>query len=124
MSDDKKNRDPISRTAEFGANIVRLCSELPRPGAGAVIGNQLVRCGTAVGAHYSESIRGRSDAEVVSKLETALQELEETDYWLDVVVRSETMPENRVAPLRVERNELTAMLVTCVKRVKARMPRK
>jgi len=80
----------------------------------------MLRSGTSVGAHYRESVRSRSDAEVVSKLEGALQELEETRYWLELLVESGTVKPERPAALMREADELTAILVTCVKKVKAR----
>ena len=86
--------------------------------------SQLVRSGTAVGAHFRESIRARSDAEIVSKLESALQEIDETDYWLELIGRAKFISEEKLAPLRKEVDEVTAILVTCVKKVKARRSKK
>jgi four helix bundle protein len=84
------------------------------------MGKQLLRSGTSVGAHYRESIRGRSDAEVVSKLEGALQELEETNYWIELLDESGTVKSDALPELIHETDELAAILVTCVKKVKAR----
>ena len=84
------------------------------------MGKQVLRSGTSVGAHYRESLRARSNAEVISKIEGGLQELEETQYWLELLSESGTVPEDRLSSLLQEADELTAILVTCVKKVKAR----
>ncbi len=67
--------DLKTRTRNFALRVIRLCSALPKTPAAQVIGKQLLRSGTSVGAHYREGCRSRSDAEFVSKLEGGLQEL-------------------------------------------------
>ncbi|WP_197533968.1 four helix bundle protein [Symmachiella dynata] len=91
---------------------------MPKTTAAQVIGKQLLRSGTSVGAHYREGMRARSTAEFVSKIEGGLQELEETDYWVELLVEAEIVHPNRLADLRKEINELTAILVTCAKNAK------
>ena len=88
-----------------------------------MIAYQLVRSGTSVGAHYCEGIRGRSDAELISKLEAALQELDETAYWLELLAESGIVRASKLIALRDEAEELIKILVTCVKNVKARRRR-
>src|SRR5260370_39679306 len=112
--------DLRARTRQFGVRVIRLTSSMPSSAAGRVLGMQLLRAGTSVGANYREACRSRSDAELVSKLETSLQELDETAYWLELIVESGTMPAKRLEPLRDEANQLIAIFVTCVKKVKAR----
>ncbi len=82
MKDEKETQrtDLKSRTKQFALRIVRLFSALPTTTVAQVIGKQLLRSGTSVGAHYREAYRSRSDAEFISKLEGGLQELEETDH--------------------------------------------
>jgi four helix bundle protein len=84
-----------------------------------VIGKQLLRSATSVGAHYREGCRSRSDAEFISKLEGALQELEESAYWLELLEGAEIFSTERLRPLRNEVEELTAIVTTCVKNAKA-----
>jgi four helix bundle protein len=69
------------RTKDFAMRVVRLYASLPRSVIAQTLGKQALRSGTSVGAHYREAIRSRSDAEYASKIEGALQELEETGYW-------------------------------------------
>ena len=85
-----------------------------------VLGKQVLKSGTSVGAHYRESLRARSNAEVISKLEGGLQELEETQYWIELLTESGIVQTDLLAPLLHEAAELTAILVTCVKRIKER----
>lgn len=68
-------------------------------------------------------MRSRSDAEFISKIEGVLQELEESGYWLELIVESEVMASERLADLQKEADELMAILVTCVKNAKKRRTR-
>ena len=110
-------------TKGFALRIIRLYAMLPRSAEGQVIGRQLLRSGTSVGAHYREAYRSRSDAEFISKIEGGLQELEETSYWLELLAESNTGPPEEVADLLREANQLTAMLVASVRTVKRRLGR-
>jgi four helix bundle protein len=112
--------DLKTRTKAFALRIIRLYAALPDSGTTQVLGRQLLRSGTSVGAHYRESLRARSDAEVISKLEGGLQELEETQYWLELLAEAGIIDPKLLAPLLQEADELTAILVTCVKRIKGR----
>jgi four helix bundle protein len=109
------------RTREFALQVIRLYATLPKATAAQVIGRQMLRAGTSVGAHYREGIRSRSDAEFVSKLEGAQQELEETVYWLELAAASRIAPASTLASLSTEADELMAMLVASVRTVKRRI---
>jgi four helix bundle protein len=112
-------KDLGSRSREFAVRCIRLYSVLPKTTEAQAIGKQLLRSGTSVGAHYREAMRARSDAEFISKLEGGLQELEETRYWLELLRDAEIMKWDRLGDLDKEADELTAMLVTMVKKRKA-----
>jgi four helix bundle protein len=112
------------RTKRFALDIIGLCGELPASTPGQVIGKQIVRSGTSVGAHHREGVRARSDAEFISKLEGALQELEETSYWLELLQDANIAPAALTEPLLQEANELAAMLVASVRTVKTRQARR
>src|SRR5262245_52366530 len=103
------------RTKQLAIRIIRLYSALPKTTVAQVLGKQLLRCGTSVGAHYREGVRSRSNAEFISKIQGGLQELEETAYWLELLEEIAVFPEQRLADLQGEVNELTAILTTCVK---------
>jgi four helix bundle protein len=110
--------DLKERTKAFALRIIRLYSALPKSTEGQVIGRQLLRSGTSVGAHYREAIRSRSAAEYTSKLQGGLQELEESAYWMELLVSAELVPAARLSELRAEAEELTSILVTCVRKAK------
>ena len=112
--------DLRERTKRFALRIIRLYSALPKSTEAQVIGKQLLRSGTSVGAHYREGTRSRSTAEFVSKIEGGLQELEESAYWMELLVEAEIIPETRLKELQQEANELTAILVTCSKNAKSK----
>lgn len=82
-------KDLKERTKEFALRIIRLYGKLPSRTDAQVLGKQLLRSGTSVGAHYREATRARSTAEFVSKLGGGHQELEETSYWLELLAESE-----------------------------------
>jgi four helix bundle protein len=106
------------RTKAFALRVVRLFGALPQSIEAQVIGKQLLRSGTSVGAHYREACRVRSTAEFISKMEGGLQELEETAYWLELLVGSEIVQAARLADLQREADELTAIFVASVKTAK------
>lgn len=112
-------KDLKARTKEFALRVIRLYSSLPNATVAQVIGKQLLRSGTSVGAHYREGIRARSNAEFISKIEGGMQELEESCYWMELLVEASIVPIERLAPLQDEANQLSAILTTCVKNAKA-----
>jgi four helix bundle protein len=108
-------KDLKTRTKEYALRIIRLYTALPQSVEAQVIGKQLLRSGTSVGAHYREGMRARSDAEFISKIEGGLQELEESLYWMELLVEAQILPEQKLAELMNEADELTAILITCAK---------
>lgn len=125
MKDEQKGermRDLATRTREFAVRVVRLYSVLPKTTQAQVLGKQVLRSGTSVGAHYREATRARSDAEFISKIEGGLQELEETRYWLELLRDTQVLSWDRLAELDKEADELTAILVTLVRKRKAAKP--
>lgn len=110
----------LERTKAFALRIVQLYSALPKSTEAQVIGKQVLRSGTSVGAHVREGKRSRSDAEMICKTEGALQELEETVYWLELLTDSGIVKPGQLADLMKEADELTAILVTSAKTVKSR----
>jgi four helix bundle protein len=115
-----ERQDLRSRTKEFGLRIIRLFGALPKTVVAQILGKQLLKSGTSVGAHYREACRAKSDADFVSKIEGALQELDETQYWLELLGESNIIRWSRLESLYVEAGELTAMFVTMVVNVKTK----
>src|SRR3989454_9433506 len=116
MQPDKN--DLKQRTKAFGLHIVRMFSALPKTTEAQVLGKQLLRSGTSVGANYREAYRGRSKAEFISKCGDSLRELEETAYWLELLVDAKIVPAEKLSALRQECDELIAIFVTILKRSK------
>ena len=116
----KENEDLKERTRRFALRIIRLYTSLPRTTEAQVIGKQVLRSGTSVGAHYREAQRAKSDADFISKIEGGLQELDETAYWLELLVEASIVPADKLPPLLAETDELIAIFVTIVTKVKKR----
>ena len=114
----KKRQDMVRRTKQFALLIVRLYSNLPKSTVAQVLGRQVLRSGTSVGAHYREACRAKSNADFISKMEGALQELDETAYWLELLLDSETIMAAQAQVLMAEANELISIFVSVVKSVK------
>lgn len=102
------------RTRAFALAVIRLYAILPKSEVGRVIGRQILRSGTSVGAHYREATRARSDAEFVSKLEGGCQELEETMYWLEIIGDANLLPPEKLLHCLTEANELMAIFSTII----------
>ncbi len=101
--------DLKDRTKAFALRIMKLVGALPNDTVGRVIGKQLVRCGTSVGANYRSACRARSHADFVSKLGIVLEEADESEFWLELIIEGELMDEKRVTPLLEESTELVAI---------------
>ena len=112
----KEEGDLAVRTKSFALRIIRLFPALPKTTEALVIGKQVLRSGTSVGANYREAYRGRSKAEFVSKCGDCLREIEETAYWLDLLAEANLVPQERLQAIRQECRELIAIFVTIVKR--------
>ena len=106
------------RTKSFALNIIHFYSSLPKTNITHVIGNQLLRSGTSVGANYREGCRARSNTEFISKINIVLQELEETAYWIELLIESKTTKSKLLQQLNVEVNELIAIFVSIIKKVR------
>lgn len=109
-----------TRTKSFAVRVVRLYVALPNTTEAQVIGKQFLRSATSVGAHYREAQRSRSTAEFFSKIEVALQELEETDYWIELLIECEIMKASLLSSLQTEASELLAMLTATAKTLKSK----
>ncbi|MEL7143716.1 MAG: four helix bundle protein [Cyanobacteria bacterium J06573_11] len=114
------SQDLRVRTKDFALRIIKLYAVLPKSTEAQVLGRQVLRSGTSVGAHYREATRARSTAEFISKIEGGLQELEETIYWLELLCDANIFTHQKLEKLRQEAEELVAILVTCVKTAKTK----
>ena len=104
--DAKEIRD---RTKKFALRIIKVINALPKTVTGRAIGNQLIRCGTSIGANYRAACRGRSKAEFNSKLHIVLEEADESIFWLELIIEAGLLPKNRIQSILTEADELTAI---------------
>ena len=111
--------DLRERTRNFALGVVRMFAKLPKITEAQVLGRQLLRSGTSVGANYREAYRGRSRAEFISKCGDCLREIEETAYWLELLVAADIASFDDLSSLRQECDELTAIFVSIIKQSKA-----
>ncbi len=108
------------RTKQFALRIVRMYAALPKQTEAQVLGKQVLRSGTSVAANLREASRARSDAEFIAKLGLVEQELDETELWLELLVESEIVSQDRMSPLLKEADELLRIFVATLKTAKAK----
>ena len=111
-------QDLRKRTKDYALRIVKLYAALPNGAVAQVLGKQILRSGTSPGAQYREACRAKSNADFINKIEGALQEFDETQYWLELIAETKLVKAERLAALQEETEELIAMFVTIVKGVK------
>lgn len=105
-------RDLKERTRRFAVRIVKLCRSLPRTTEGKIIGSQLLRCGTSVGANYRAVCRSRSRAEFAAKLGIVIEEADEVVFWLELLLDTGMFSQQQLQELFAEANELVAIFVS------------
>jgi four helix bundle protein len=113
-----ERQDMRQRTRQFALRVIKLYAALPKTVEAQVLGKQILRSGTSVGAQYHEACRAKSNPDFISKIEGGLQELDETLYWLELLSEAKIINSKRLEPLHRETNELIAMFVTMAKGVK------
>ena len=112
------------RTRKFALRCMKLADSLPynKP-SGRAVANQLVRCGTSVGANYRAACRSRSTSEFVSKLAIVEEEADESAFWIDLVAASGMKTPKLVQPLLTEADELTRIIVASIKTARPANPK-
>jgi four helix bundle protein len=103
------------RTKKLGLRVIRLVEALPPGNAAQIIGQQLLRAGTSIGANYRAACRAESTADILNKLKIVEEEADETLYWLELLIEAELMPEKRLKDLMAETDEIIAMTVASSK---------
>ncbi len=117
---DENPQDLRSRTKKYGLRIIKLYNVLPSENVARVLGKQMLRSGTSVGANYREAFCARSDAEFIAKVGICLQELDETAYWLELLGEAEIIKPELLKDLHDETNQLIAIFTTISKNRKAK----
>lgn len=103
------------RTRKFGLRVIRLVTSLPRTSLAMVLGNQLLRAGTSVGANYRAAVRGKSRADFIAKMGTAEEECDEALYWMEMLIESGLLRPKLVGALMLEGEEILRIVVASIK---------
>ncbi len=115
-----KNEDLAERTKQFAVKIIKLVASLPKTQETNVIGYQILKSGTSIGANYREAKRARSRADFIAKLGICEQETDETIYWLELLIESKIVSPPLLKNLIDEARQLLAIFITSSKTAKHR----
>ena len=113
------NREELkARTRAFAWRIIRLAESLPETPTAKVIRNQMLRCGSSVGANYSAACRARSKADFVSKMGIVEEEADETIYWMELLIDADIVKRHRIAELLDEADQILSIVISSIKTAK------
>jgi four helix bundle protein len=115
-------QDFKQRTKELALRVIKLVGSLPKNTVSEVIGKQLIRSGTSVGANYRAACRARSTADLIAKLRIVEEEADECLYWMELIVEAKLVDPNNLKSIMSETNEILAMTVASIKTLMARNP--
>lgn len=108
------------RTTDFALDVIRFTETLPRTRTADVLGRQLLRCGTSVGANYRAACRARSNAEFIAKMGIVEEEADETLYWLELLTLADCVAPEASSPLLDEADQLLAITVASIRTARQR----
>jgi four helix bundle protein len=103
------------RTRAFALTVIRLVEGLPNTQTARVIGNQLLRCGTSVGANYRASCRAKSQADFIAKMGIVEEEADETIYWMEPLIEAGLLQRSDLTELLDEANQIVAIIVSSIR---------
>lgn len=113
-----KHENLRQRTKKFAFEIIKLVENLPKNNIGNVLGKQVLRSGTSVGANYRSACRSRSKADFISKMGIVEEEADETLYWLELLLETGLKKQNDINYLMSEANEIVSIAVSSIKTAK------
>ena len=105
----------LKRTMNFGLRVIRVVESLPKNQVATVLGNQLLRAGTSVGANYRAAVRGKSRADFISKMGNVEEECDEALYWMEMLIESGSVKQKLLKALIDEGDEILAVVVASIK---------
>jgi four helix bundle protein len=108
------------RTKQLALRFIEMVDALPKNRTADVIGRQLIRSGTSIGANYRAACRGKSTADVIAKLRIVEEEADESAYWMELLIESGLLSVARVSELMQETNEIIAMTVASIRTLQKR----
>ena len=106
--------DLRQRTKRFALEIIKFFETLPKDETSRVLGRQLLRAGTSVGANYRAARRAKSNPDFINKMSIVEEEADECGYWLELLTESNKVASARTDPLARELNELVAIAVASI----------
>ena len=109
-----------NRTKKLALRIISLVESLPNTKSAVVIGNQLLRSGTSVGANYRAACRAKSNADFIAKMGIVEEEADESAFWIEFAVDAKMVEPERVADLLDETNQLVAIFVASINTARGR----
>ena len=107
-----------ARTREFGLRVIRLAESLPNTPTASVVRNQIIRCGTSVGANYRAACRAKSRRDFVAKMGIVEEEADETIYWMELLVDADIVRRPGIAGLMDEANQILSIVISSIKTAK------
>ncbi len=108
------NENLKKRTEKFALDVIKFFEALPKNEICRILGRQLLRSGTSVGANYRAACRAKSTADFISKMGTVEEEADESAYWIELLIEYGKVPEAKATPLLKEANELVAITVSSI----------
>jgi four helix bundle protein len=108
------------RTKEIALRVIKLVDSLPNSNSSQVIGKQLLRSGTSIGANYRAACRGKSTADVIHKLSIVEEEADESLYWMELLIDCKLVPECKLVRLMSDVNEIVAMVVASIRTMRSK----
>ncbi|MBE9213529.1 four helix bundle protein [Plectonema cf. radiosum LEGE 06105] len=113
------------RTKQLALRVIRLIEALPHNLTAQIISKQLIRSATSVGANYRSACRAKSTADIIAKLSLVEEEADESLYWMELIVESALIPQEKLTNLMSETSEILAMTVASIKtlRIKSQHPK-
>jgi len=108
------------RTKQLALRVIKTVEVLPKNRTADMIGRQLIRSGTSIGANYRAACRGKSTADVIAKLRIVEEEADESAYWMELLIESGLVSEARLSELLQETNEILAMTVASIRTLQKR----
>jgi len=112
-------RELKERTKSYAVRIVKMVSALPHGREMDVLGKQLLRSGTSVGANYRAACRAKSNADFINKLKIVEEECDESLFWMEVITEAGLVSANRMSEIMTESEELLAITVASIKTARA-----
>lgn len=118
MNEGARGQDICDRTRAFALRVIKMYRVLVKDEIGHVLGKQLLRSGTSIGANVEEAQAGQSKADFISKMSIALKEARETRYWLTLILEAEVLSAKRLDSVLIEIEEIIKVVYTIIQNSK------